>query len=135
LTTMVARVDDQAIAVRIETLLLGHAFCHQEQMPEKGSISFFGPLDPHEGLHRDDEQVRRSLGIDVPKDNAVIVAVDEVAGNFTLNDAGEEGLLGHVPSSRGGSSLPLAERGAKEEGAARPRRDCRSSIGVPGQWD
>jgi len=94
LSSIAPGIDDQAIATLRQTLLLSDATRGQEQVPEQLQIFGLCPLDTHEFLAGDDQEMGRRLGINIPDGDAVLVLVHTLGGDLPLDDAGEEGGLG-----------------------------------------
>lgn len=65
-----------------------------EHMAEDGFVSWSGFSDARDNFLRDDEQVHRRLRLDVVEDEALIVLVFDLGGDFSGDDAFEDGL-GH----------------------------------------
>lgn len=70
----------------------------EEEVAEDGLLVGGGVADAGDDGFRDDQEVDWSLGCDVMDDDAAIVLVFDLRGDFTVDDALEEGL-GHTKSS------------------------------------
>ena len=66
----------------------------EEQVAEHGFIGGRGVTDAGDYVFRNDEQVNRGLGGDVVDDDAAVVLVLDLGGDFAVDDALEEGLHG-----------------------------------------
>ena len=71
----------------------------EEEMAEEGGILLVSFPHARNRFSRHNEQVDGGLRVDVADDNATFVLVDEVPGNFTIDDFAEEGFLGHGVSN------------------------------------
>lgn len=67
----------------------------EEQMTEQGFVARLGEAEPHDPSLGDDENVHRSLRIDVVNRDALVVLVLDPGRDFAGDDAFEEGRRGH----------------------------------------
>jgi len=88
-----ALVDDETKAV-FEAEFFSEDSGREEQVAEQGFICGRGRADAGNGLLRDDQQVDGRLGSDVVEDDAAVVLVLDLGGDFAVDDFLEE-RLGH----------------------------------------
>lgn len=88
-----ARVDDGAVATLGEPFLIGDAGGDAEQMAEQRLVRLRGVVEGFDVRARDDEDVRRSLRVDVAEGDGPPVFVDERGGNLARDDLAKETVL------------------------------------------
>ena len=89
-----AVVHDQAEALG-EIQFLRHHARHEEQVAEDGVVSRGGEADAGNELFGYDEQMDRSLRLDVVEYDTVFVLVLDLGGDFAVDDALKDGF-GHT---------------------------------------
>src|SRR5215210_1471728 len=94
LTRVRARVHHGAIALLGDPFGLRDLRRHEHQTPDLRSVG--GLVQRRYVLLRDDENVRRSLRVDVAEGYGMLVFVNHLCGNLAPDDAAEETALGHV---------------------------------------
>src|SRR5882757_5412917 len=85
-----AVIDDEAEALREVELFRDHAG-GEDEMAEDGLVGGRGFLDAWDDFFRNDEQVDGRLRLDVVEDDAVLVLVFDLGGDFTVDNALENG--------------------------------------------
>ncbi len=95
-----ATIDDHSVAL-VETICLGNLVRHQDQVPKQLLVLFSSLRKLRNALSWNHQDVARRLRIDVPKGHAVLVLVDRVTWNLTLEDLGEEVVRIVVQVSQG----------------------------------
>ena len=102
-----AIVDDDAVTV-IEILRLGQ-LCGNEQQVSKEWLVFCKSFrEAWERLFRNDEDVYRCLRVDVADREGEIVLMDDLGGDFLIQDIFEKGNLAHQLAGVGITCLPRA---------------------------
>lgn len=94
LAAVAADVRHHAIAVA-QPFRLCQAANHQEKMPDQRPIDVFDVVDRHDLLLRYDQDVRRRLRLNVAKRQTVFVFMENVGGNFAIDDSLEDGFSAH----------------------------------------
>ncbi len=89
-----AVVEDDAEAV-IEGEVVGDFGGGEEEVADEGLVGGGGLGEAGDGFPGDDEDVDGSLRVDVAKGVADVVLVDGGAGDFAVDDALEDGFVGH----------------------------------------
>lgn len=89
-----AVVDDEAVALG-EIEVAGDARGDEEEVAEEGLLGAGGVGEARNGFLGDDEDVDWRLGADVVKGVAELVLVGGRAGDFAVDDALENGAVGH----------------------------------------
>lgn len=102
-----AVVDHDAVTGG-EVELTGHRAGGEQEVAKERLVIGRGGADARDDLFRDDEEVRGRLRRDVVKDDAEVVFVLDLGGDFAGNDAFEEG--GH-----GGGGVAAEGRMSNEE--------------------
>ena len=109
-------VDDEAKAVR-EVQLLRDLASDEQQMPEYALIGGGGFAHAGDNFFRHDQQVHGRLGLDVVEDDAVLVLVLELRGDFAGDDTFENrfghgfgGKIVEVDVATGGGAGPRCRR-------------------------
>ena len=92
-----AVVDDETEAAR-DTKFFGDYTGGEEQVAEDGLIGGSGVADARDHGLWNNEKMNGGFGGDVVDDDAAIVLVFDLGGNFAVDDALEKGL-GHTKSS------------------------------------
>ena len=90
-TAVGAVVDDETKAAG-EVEFPGENAGGEKEVAEERLVGGDGFANARNGLLRDDQQVNGSLGLDVVQDEAEVVLVFDLGGNFAVDDALEEGL-------------------------------------------
>ena len=88
-----AVVDDDAEAVREVEFLRDDPGGH-EKVAEEGLVFGCGFADARYQFFRDDQKVRGSLRLDIVENDAALVLVFDLGGNFAIDDFLEDGF-GH----------------------------------------
>lgn len=90
-----AVVDDGAESGFSKTFLLGNFTRCEEKVAERGLIIGFCFRDPHDEFLWYDQQVNGRLRIDVPEAQAELILIDDVCGDFAVDDFLEKCLFSH----------------------------------------
>ena len=90
-TSVGAVVDDETKAAG-EVEFPGENAGSEKQVAEERLIGGGGFADAGNKFFRDDEQVNRSLGLDVVQDDAEVVLVLDLGGDFAVDDTLEDGF-------------------------------------------
>ena len=77
-----AVIDNETKAGFITTQAAGNFACGQHHVAQEGGIPFIGQGQTRNGLAGNEQQMRGSLGTDVPEADALIVLIDNVRRNF-----------------------------------------------------
>ncbi len=104
-----AVVHHEAEAV-IEVELVGDFGGDEEEVADEGLVGGGGLGEAGDGFFGDDEDVDGGLGVDVAKGVADIVLINGGAGDFAVNDALEEGFVGHGEEEVGAGSVEQGGR-------------------------
>jgi len=104
LATLWAIIHDHAVSVR-EALLLGNLGDRNEKVAQSGLITIFCIAYSSEGLFGEHQDVNRSNRVDIMESKHVIVLEDLLAGDLSLNDLGEDGILGSLLEDLGSGAL------------------------------
>ena len=83
-------VDDQAVTIG-DALLTGDFRRHPKEMSQQCLVCRGHQFYLCQGLLRDDQDMNRSLGAHIPKSQAQVILIDDVSGNFPVDDLGEDG--------------------------------------------
>ncbi len=89
-----AAVADDAEAAG-QSLLRGDLRADREAVARQRGVVVIYFRDGSDVLLRDDQDVRRRLGIDVPEGVAEFVLIDLCAGDLTGNDGAEQAVVFH----------------------------------------
>ncbi len=103
LPAMLARVDNHPIAARRDPFPRCDTCRDDEQMPEQCLVCRVACGEARDRLDRHDEQMYRRGRRDVAEGDAAVIAIDDITGNFTRDDAAKDrwGGTGSVtPSPR-----------------------------------
>ena len=90
--------SDSAVDHRAEvlqTLLLRHFGCHQQQVSQQRLMVRSSRTQALDRLTGDHQHMHRRLGSDVPKGQAVLVAVNLIAGDLAPQDLSEDRVVRH----------------------------------------
>ena len=82
-------VDDRPVPCPVDALLLSQSSHYREQMSKQFLIGFEIVIQGRDVFAGDDQQVDRSLGIDIPKSQAVLVLVHNCCGFLVIGDLAE----------------------------------------------
>ena len=104
LATMFSRVDHGAITTG-EILGARNLSRHPEQMTEQGRMARTGISQRNDMLARHDQDMHRSLRIDVGKGVALVVLKDSGRGDLAFDDLAEK-AVGHATSLQGALAGP-----------------------------
>ena len=77
-------------------------------MSKQSGVLFADILETHKRFTWDHEYVNGSLGSDVAKGEAMLIAIDLIAGNLTPQDARKDRVLGHGKGAGGGQVMGQA---------------------------
>src|SRR5690348_6803562 len=80
-----AAIDDDAVAIFGDPVLLRETVCDHMDRADKLAILFVQVREHRDVLDRHDEDMHRSLGPDVPEGDDAVVAVDDVAFDLAFN--------------------------------------------------
>jgi hypothetical protein len=122
-TAVGAVVDDETKAAG-EVEFPGENAGGEKEVAEERLVGGDGFANARNGLLRDDQQVNGSLGLDVVQDEAEVVLVFDLGGNFAVDDALEEGLRhgGEFTGENGGNGELSLRDSRRAESAGRRRR-------------
>ena len=90
-----AVVDDDTESIFVDALLFGDGGDAGHHVAEEGLIIVFGEGDAGDEFFGDEEEVSGGPRADVAEAEAEVVFVDDVGGDFAVDDFLEEGLVGH----------------------------------------
>ena len=93
LTGSGSAVDHRAEVV--EALLFGDLSGHQQQMAQQRLMLFVGRAQALDRLTGNHQHVHRSLGSNVPKGQAMFVAVNLIAGDLAPQNLPEDRVVRH----------------------------------------
>ena len=93
LTSSGSTVDHRSEVV--QTLLPRHLRCHQQQMAQQRLMIRSSRAQALDRLTGNHQHMHRRLGRNVPKGQAVIVAVDLIAGDLAPQDLSEDRVVRH----------------------------------------
>ena len=90
-------VEDRAVAAR-QPFLGGDLLRYQEQVPDQGLVLLGQGVEVGDGLAGHDQDMRRSLGVDVAQGHAEVVLVEDLPRLLAVHDLLEQRLLHHKSS-------------------------------------
>ena len=93
---VLAAVDHQAVAIVQTKFFTGKFRGHAHDVPDERIIRFGQIIERGDLSLGDHEHMRRCLGVDVLKRQALVVFVDDVRWNLTVDDLFEKGLFSHA---------------------------------------
>ncbi len=97
-------------------------------MAEESLVPLLGISQVQQGFTGDHQNVHRSLGLDVPEGQAEVIGIDLIAGNLSLQDAGEDRVAGsHGAGPEEGRKVSWYGLGTEEVSAADPLMLARCS--------
>lgn len=85
LSPIITAVNNRAIAIP-KSFLLGQLSCYNEEVADQLLVLGLEIVQAWNGLTRDDENVRGSLGVDIVKGYAPIVLIDDVGIDLPVDD-------------------------------------------------
>ena len=85
-------VEDRAIAVIRMTPFARDLLCYKMYFAYQLAVHWFQVVERRDVLARDDEHVRRRLGIDVFERQHVVALVDQIARDFPVANLAEEAV-------------------------------------------
>jgi len=96
LTRVGIRVDDGTVATVSESFCFGNLRC--EEMQPADHLRIFRLIERRHMLARNHEDMNRSLRIDIPKPDTVLILRDDCRRDLFPDDAAEQAIVGHSPS-------------------------------------
>ena len=96
LASMYTGVDDEAIPGSSNPLLFGNRITGQHQTPEQPDVRILKLSNRRDMSSRDDERMRRCLGIDIVERDHQIVLIDERRRNGPCHYFAKEALTHEV---------------------------------------
>jgi hypothetical protein len=94
LPSIIATIDNCTVPVA-QAFLLGQLSRHDKQVPDELFVLRIQIVERRNRLMGHDENVRRGFRIDVPKGDALIILVQNVGVDLSVDDFLENGFLGH----------------------------------------
>src|SRR5688572_11168971 len=88
---VLAVVEHEAVAAR-QPLLFCKLTCNVDQVSDQRLVRLLHVLDPIDRLLGNDQDVRRSLRIDVAEREAAIILVDDLGRDLAIDDLAEKSL-------------------------------------------
>jgi hypothetical protein len=120
-----AVVDDEAVTAG-EVEFFGYDSGRDEEVAELGLVGGRGFADAGDEFFGDDQEVDGSLRLDVVDDDAAVVLVLDLGGDFAVDDFLEEGFRhggGMWTDEKTDVNVELRKAGTEEGGAVMSRRD------------
>jgi hypothetical protein len=96
LASMDTGVDDEAIPASGNSLLFGYRITGQHQTPEQPDIRILKLSNRRHMFPRNDERMRRCLGIDIVECNYQIILIDKRRRNGPCDNFAKEALSHEV---------------------------------------
>lgn len=90
LATVVTRVDHRPVATLRDAFLPGDLGDEEQRLPEQPVTPVTRGIERSDVLSRNDKDVQRGLGIDVPEGQEALALVDEVGRNRAGGDLAEQ---------------------------------------------
>jgi hypothetical protein len=84
-----AIIDDQTETRVMQAFLLGHGLRNKDEMTQKRFVLGSGCRNARDFLFWNDQDVNRSLRVDIVESQAEIVFINDPGGNFPGDDFGE----------------------------------------------
>ena len=81
----------------VQPLLFGHARSHQQQVTQQSLILGSSGTQALDRLTGNDQHMHRSLGGDIAKGQALLIAVDLIARDLATKDLPEDRVVCHGP--------------------------------------
>jgi hypothetical protein len=90
------RIDNSSVSGSVNALLSGHAPHNGHHVAEKHLVLLQAVIERNNMFSRDDQQVNRSLGVDIMKGDAVLVFIGYLRRHFMRRHTAEN-TSGHLP--------------------------------------
>ena len=85
-------IDHHSISVFFQTFLRGNGFCNKEEVADELPVGDCNTMDVLNMLFRNNQRVRRRLGIDILECQGKVVLVNDLGGNLFFDDLAEKAV-------------------------------------------
>ena len=97
LPSLLSDIGNQSVTIVLQALLPGHLGRNEHQLTHECLVSFVSGRHGHNGLGWNDENVNRSLRLYVSEGNYILVFIDFVGRDFTVDDFLKDGHSFSIP--------------------------------------